>query len=268
MMPHSPTKSAQRPWWTITQGEGPIATFAIHAGHDIRPEIERRLALDESQRLHEEDPYTDRWTDVTANRLIAHRSRFEVDLNRPRPKSIYLRPEDAWGLQLWKLPPPAPIIARSLFMHETFYVTLGAFLEHLQRHYGHFVILDLHSYNYRRGGPDAPPADPEKNPEVNLGTGTVKEGIWRPMINHFEQSLHEYDFQGRHLDVRENVNFTGGFLPKWVHRHFPESGCVLAIEFKKFFMNEWTGEPKPRDIEEIDHALASSIPALYEELPH
>jgi hypothetical protein len=34
----------------------------------------------------------------------------------------------------------------------------------------------------------------------------------------------------------------------------------LAIEFKKFFMDEWTGEPDERLVEAIGAALRSTVP--------
>ena len=44
------------------------------------------------------------------------------------------------------------------------------------------------------------------------------------------------------LDARENVVFEGRSLAWWVHDRYPRVGCVLALEFKKTFMDEWTGE--------------------------
>ena len=32
----------------------------------------------------------------------ARRSRFEVDLNRPREEAVYRVPEDCWGLDVWR----------------------------------------------------------------------------------------------------------------------------------------------------------------------
>ena len=53
--------------------------------------------------------------------------------------------------------------------------------------------------------------------------------------------LHAFDFLGRHLDVRENIKFIGRQFPTWVHSHYKQSACVLAVEFKKFYMDEWSG---------------------------
>ena len=127
----------------------------------------------------------------------------------------------------------------------------------LEREYGSFVVFDLHSYNHRRQGPEGPAADPEKNPEVNVGTGTMNRARWAPVVDAFIESLSNYDFQGRRLDVRENVKFVGRQLPQWVHENFPDTGCVIAV--KKFFMDEWTGEPDRSAMEEIQRALASTV---------
>ncbi|MDQ3079598.1 MAG: N-formylglutamate amidohydrolase, partial [Pseudomonadota bacterium] len=29
---------------------------------------------------------------------------------------------------------------------------------------------------------------------------------------------------------------------------YPGVGCAIALEFKKFFMDEWTGEPDPAEL--------------------
>jgi hypothetical protein len=66
------------------------------------------------------------------------------------------------------------------------------------------------------------------------------------------------------LDVRENVKFKGGELSKWVHRTFPTTGCCLAVEFKKTFMNEWTGALDEAHIAGLAAAVASTLPGLAE----
>jgi hypothetical protein len=48
-------------------------------------------------------------------------------------------------------------------------------------------------------------------------------------------------FDGQLLDVRENVRFRGRQVAAWVHEHYGEVGCALAIELKKVFMDEWSG---------------------------
>jgi N-formylglutamate deformylase len=252
--------------WTVTEGEGPIVAAAIHAGHALRPEIRRRMRLGDAERLREEDPFTAAWTEIASTRVVVHRSRFEVDLNRPRDGAVYVDPEQAWGLDVWRSPLPRAVIERSLELHERFYTMLGALLEEKRRRYGRFVVYDIHSYNHRRDGPDGPAADAACNPEVNLGTGTMDRVRWSALVDRFIAELGGITIDGVALDVRENVRFRGGYLSRFVHDRFPESGCALAIEFKKTFMDEWTGEPDEPRIERLRQALAATVPGVLREL--
>ena len=84
--------------WQLVEGDGPIVAAAIHDGHDLRQEVAALMALSDAERLREEDPYTGSWTEVAPVRLVGRRSRFEVDLNRPREKAIYATPADAWSI--------------------------------------------------------------------------------------------------------------------------------------------------------------------------
>ncbi len=135
----------------------------------------------------------------------------------------------------------------------------GGCCKRMVERYHRVVVLDLHTYNHRREGPDRPAADRLSNPEVNLGTGTMDRARWAPIVDRFIVDLRNFDFLGRHLDVRENVKFRGGHFPAWIHREFPESVCVLSVEFKKFFMNEWTGEPDLVQLQAIERALKSTV---------
>lgn len=252
--------------WLIRQGEGPLFAAANHSGHELRPEVAKLIALEESARLREEDPYTDQWVTIVPNSIIPFPSRFEVDLNRSLEEAFYLQPEDAWGLKIWKKTPSQEMMERSYEFYQNYYFEVRKNLEKLERRYRRFVVLDLHSYNYRRAGPKAPPEDPQKNPEINLGTGTMNRERWAPLIDRFLADLRSFDFLGRRLDVRENVKFYGRQFPKWIHENFPDSGCVLAIEVKKFFMDEWTGEPDRAQLETLGRALQSTLPGILEEL--
>lgn len=68
------------------------------------------------------------------------------------------------------------------------------------------------------------------------------------------------------LDVRENVKFFGGHFAKWIYQNFPKKVCVLSIEFKKFFMDEWTGKVDEVQSAAIKSALAATIPGVLSEL--
>ncbi len=252
--------------YKITKGRSPVIAAAIHDGHHVREEVSRILSLSEAERLQEEDPFTGTWTEVAKTRIIGLHSRFEVDLNRPREKAVYIKPEDAWGLHVWQTYPDTELIDRSLAAYDAFYAEVQSLLADVAHHFGHFVVFDIHSYNHRRNGPNALPADVEDNPEVNIGTGNMDRQKWGNLIDHFIEDLRDFDFLGRHLDVRENVKFQGGHFSRWIHESFPNSGCAIAIEFKKFFMDEWTGEPDMPQINAIQNALQSTLPGILKEL--
>ena len=252
--------------WSEELGDGPVVAVALHQGHELRPEIAQISALDEATRLREEDPYTGTWTEIAPTRLVALRSRFEVDLNRPRDRAVYAGAEDAWGLEPWTEQPEEEVVERSLRIWDDFYARLREILEEKKAKHGRFVVLDLHAYNYRRAGHDQPPEDPATNPTVNVGTGSMDRDLWGGLVDRFTSDLRAYPFPGGALDVRENVRFRGGHMAQWVHRSFPDSGCVLAVEVKKFFMDEWTGEADPAILEDIRQALAATVPGITEEI--
>ena len=250
----------------LGEGNGSVLAVAIHNGHDLREEVAGIMALDDAARFREEDPYTGAWATIVSNRIVVYRSRFEVDLNRPRDRAVYLKPEDAWGLEVWQTQPSRGLVERSLARYDGFYVQLHHLCSRMEKEYGCFVVLDLHSYNHRRQGPLGVPADSDGNPEINVGTGTMMREQWASLVDRFIDDLRGFDFFGRHLDVRENVKFYGGQLPRYVHDQFPRSGCALAVEVKKFFMDEWSGTVDGMQLKGIREALRGTIPGILEEL--
>lgn len=231
-----------------------LVTTAIHAGHELRPEVARLLLVDARARRREEDPYTDLIAErASRSRVVVHRSRFEVDLNRPRQRAIYRTPDEAWQLPVWggrRL--DSGLVAGSLAIHDRFYAELGERLDRLAAG-GPFVVYDVHSYNHRRGGPDMAASPAAGNPEVNVGTGSLHPRF-RPVVTAFVAAMAFSPAAGA-LDVRENVRFQGGELARWVHRRHPAVGCVLAVDFKKTYLDEWTGEP---DLDRVA-ALAGTL---------
>jgi len=252
--------------WRIKRGRGPLVATAIHAGHRIRSDVAGLLKVDEATRFREEDPFTDRLTEVAPTRVVAETSRFEFDLNRPPDRAVYLTADDAWGIDVWKATPPLRIVSESLARYERFYGEMDDLLRKLLGEHDRVLVLDLHSYCHRRGGPDAPPDDPDANPEINVGTGSVNRALWSPAVERLCDGLSGFDFAGRQLDVRENVKFRGGYLSRWVNGRFPGRACAVAVEFKKIFMDEWTGELDAEAFGLLHEALAAAIPGLIEEL--
>lgn len=237
---------------------GQLVATSIHAGHGLRPEVADLMTLDEADRLREEDPFTDSIAALLPARVLVHRSRFEADLNRIREKAVYTTPEDCWGLDVWSTETlPDDVVSRSVEYYDGFFADLATRLDEVAAR-GPFVVYDVHSYNHRRPGADQPPEPVEENPEVNLGTGSVDRERFGAVVDAFRAAMTAQGF-----DIRENVKFEGQNLAWWVHERYAGTGCVLALEFKKTFMDEWTGLPDPGRLGSLAEALAvTTVPVL------
>lgn len=254
--------------WTLEESDHlPIIATALHAGHAVRDEVLRHMVIGEADRLREEDPFTDRWTVAAPTRIVGLRSRFEVDLNRSRERAVYRTLDQSWGMQVWDGGLPDDVAERSLAQLDAFYDMLRDLFRRFTERHGRFVVFDLHSYCHRRGGPGALPDDPAQNPDVIVGTRMMPDRArWAPVIDAFIETVRGFDFTGRRLDVRENVKFWGAQFARFAHTEFPESACHLCIEFKKTFMDEWTGEPDETRIaligELVQRAAEACVGAL------
>ena len=236
--------------WDLVVADGPVIATAIHDGHALRESLRARVALDDDARWREEDPLTSLLTQVGDTRLRVRRSRFEVDLNRPRAEAVYATPEAAWGLHLWKAPLDDAELRTSLDLHDRFYDMMGELIDRTVARWGSVLLIDIHSYNHRRDGPDAAPAAQDDNPDIELGITTLDPERWGETAKRFANVLRRHPVRGALPDVRCNVRFpTGGHFPEWVYAHWGDKVCTISPEYKKIFMDEWTGK--------------ADIPALY-----
>ena len=97
-----------------------------------------------------------------------------------------------------------------------------------------------------RVGPDLAP---DQAPDSNIGTFSMPREQWAFLLDPLMEAMRGFDFNGRRLDVRENIAFQGkGEQTRFVHERFPRRGCAIALEFKKFFMDEWTGVPDREEL--------------------
>ena len=249
--------------WSVERAASPLIGTAIHNGHALRDEVSSVMALDGAQRLREEDPFTEYTIRDVPNRVVFHRSRFEIDLNRDAPGAVYLRPDQAWGLKVWSSQPEGALVGRSLDVHAAYYAMLQQLLSGIADEYGQFVLLDIHSYNHRRDGPGAAPTPEDNAPKINIGTFSMDRERWAHVVDPFIESLRSYSLRGKSMDVRENIAFQGrGEQTRFVHASFAATGCAIAIEFKKFFMDEWTGEPDAEALQALRAMITGSLPVL------
>ena len=68
---------------------------------------------------------------------------------------------------------------------------------------------------------------------------------------------------GREPDVRANVRFpTGGHLPEWVYARWGARVCTISPEYKKIFMDEWTGQADIAALHALRNGLQAAVDAV------
>ena len=250
---------------SIDVNQGPIMATAIHEGHQVRDELKEKFNLKDEERFREEDPFTGAIARTFPNHLIVNRSRFEVDLNRPVERAVYRKPEDAWGLQVWKEPLSKEIAEASLQYYHNFFEEVEAYVQQIVDAHGYAIIYDIHSYNHRRESPEQA-APQEGNPDIDILVEGIEMKVWRPVLDRLKQELQAYPYPDGSLDVREEVRFKGGgsnFMQRMLQR-FGEKVLVPSIEFKKIFMDEWTGVVDEEKLGHLTKALRNTERAVVE----
>ena len=252
----------ERPRWDVQRRGGPVLATAVHAGHAIRDELRPYLAISEGDQRREEDPMTGIWSTVGDDAFRNYTSRFQCDLNRAREKAIYETPEDSWGLKVWESQPPDEMKARSLAVWDRFYETMATWIEGLIAENGRVLLMDIHSYNHRREGPDGPEAAQADNPDIDLGVTTLDPDKFGGLLEEFEGALTASPVQGRTLDVRRNVRYPdGGHWPEWVFANYGEDVASITLEVKKFYMDEWSGDAHLPIVEDLRVAMERAADA-------
>lgn len=246
----------------IEKTSSPFWAFAIHDGHQIDDALLPFLVADEDTRLREEDPQTGTLAELPFNRFISATSRFQLDLNRIRKDAVYLRPEQAWGIPVWDEDLPTDLVNTLYETHDKMYEQIDALIQDTIQQYGYFVIYDIHSYNAKRND-QFEEIDTEKNPEINLGTAH-NQPKWRSLIESFITSVQQQNVGLPTVDIRENVKFNGGYLAKYITDRYGAYGCVLSIEFRKDFMDEWTGQLYPEKLQSYKQLLLHTTDMLHE----
>ncbi|MGY0632814.1 N-formylglutamate amidohydrolase [Luteimonas sp. A478] len=260
---HPPVPTARAREWDIAVSDGPVIATAIHDGHGLRPSLRPLVALPAAERMREEDPLTGVFTEVGDVRIQVPASRFETDLNRPREGAVYARPEDCWGLEVWRTSMPEEEIKRSIAAWDRFYAMFAELVDRMLERWQAVLLVDLHSYNHRRDGVDGPHAPQQGNPDIELGITTADPDRWGNVVARFSEALRAQPVSGRNPDVRANVRFpTGGHFPEWVYARWGARVCTISPEFKKIFMDEWTGQADVAALYDLRAGLQAAVDAV------
>lgn len=227
----------------------PIICAAIHNGHNLRTELHKAFLLTDSERLYEEDPYTQDMVSSFPIVLTGNDSRFEYDLNRAKTLSTYFK--TAWDKQVWSKPLSAAQRAKSHSKHQAFYEVLEVLIEVLEAQFKNAIVFDIHSYNYKRIDKDTP--------TFNIGTGQIDTERWGNIVNRFEKELNKISLPNIDSRAASDEIFQGrGYLITHVNSHF-DNTLVIPTEVKKVFMDEQSGELYPLVLEELNSGIKEAI---------
>lgn len=227
--------------------------IALHSGSRIRPEISEALAVGQEDRKREEDPFTDQFVDSFPLQLIARDSRFEYDLNWEVEKSIYPAHEKKWGLQVWNRSLSKEETERTCRKHREFHELLDVVIDFILERNRIALLFDIHSFCYQRGSKIAWWKDDK--PEINLGTRYINRDHFSSQLDLFLEGVSAQEIDDHKVRVAENEIFPGGYLTRKYAASHNQQVLVLAIEYKKIFMDELTGELFPHKLEMLKQNL-------------
>lgn len=237
---------------------------ALHAGSRIRETLQEALAVSAAQRYREEDPGTEGFIASFPLQVVALDSRFEYDLNRSRDWAIPMKPEQAWGLTVWKRPLTEEEKRVSLAKYDEFHGLLDLLTDFLVKKHGQVYVFDLHAYCYQREQRLPWYLDPK--PVINLGTEPINQSRFRDQIDVLLQELERISVEGRRVSVAENEIFQGGHLARRLCARHYERLAVFALEWKKIFIDEWSGQFHPEVYDELVEEFTRSVARFLEKV--
>jgi len=216
------------------------AGVAMHAGNHVRSSLDHVMSATEQERFREEDPYTERFIKELPIQIIARDSRFEYDLNREANRAIYGHDRKMWGIRVWKRELNEEERNLSLAKHREFHDLMDVVVEYLLHQGKYSVMFDMHSFCYQRK--EIIPWSQDPGPEINIGSRAVNQAVFGRIIENFKHHLSGLSIDGYPIRVAENELFEGGYLARRLSKAYPDQLLVLAMEYKKIFMDEVTGE--------------------------
>ena len=226
-----------------------FAGISMHSGNRVREEILNILSVSESDRYREEDPYMDRFITDFPIRIMGRDSRFEYDLNRNPYRAIYDFDKPTWGLKIWNREITEAERSRSIQKHREVHELMEMVCSYLLKQNRYAMLFDLHAYCYQRE--TRQDWQDDDRPEINIGTGAVNRDVFEPVITCFKSNLRRTLIHDHKLRISENEIFFGGYLSRHLSRMYHDRLLVLALEYKKIFMDEWTGELYPDVLDKL-----------------
>jgi N-formylglutamate deformylase len=238
--------------FTLHRGRTPLLISIPHVGRLIPADQQHRY-VDRAFATEDTDWYLDRLygfaADLGASLLVAHQSRYLIDLNRP-PEDTPMYPGrnntelcptrffTSEPLYRTGLEPDAAEIARRVERYwRPYHDALAAELARLRSLHGHAVLFDAHSIKS-----ELPWLFDGRLPHMNLGTvdGTSCDATLRAALTEVFRNQSDYSHV---VDAR----FKGGYITR---RYGSPASAVHAVQLEmcwRAYMDEtppaWNDEP-------------------------
>lgn len=228
----------------------PYICTAIHAGTQLRNELQPLCLLSEKQRMIEEDIYTDLFINPFPVTIIANDSRYEYDLNRSVDTCIY---DNAWGKKVWKKSLTKAQRRQSQDKHQIYYRILSALVDAIYERFGFCLIIDVHSYNWK--------VRPHiYAPTFNIGTKYIDKRRYASFIENLLNSLRQIQLPNIETTADLDIVFLGaGHQAQYIQESYRNNVVNIALEIKKIYMDEEKGTKFPMVIEALQHGLYKSV---------
>jgi N-formylglutamate amidohydrolase len=127
--------------------------------------------------------------------------------------------------------------------YKEFHALIDLLVRYILENFTPAILFDIHSFCYQREKQTNWWEDDK--PEINLGTRYINREYFSPLIDTFLDSTSDIRMDGQNLRIGENVLFPGGYLTRKYANSHSRHILVLAIEYKKIFMNEQSGALYP-----------------------
>ena len=239
---------------------GYYAGVAMHAGGLVRSEILEIMAVSKKDRFREEDPFTERFIHDLPIQIIGRDSRFEYDLNRAPHRAIYESDKKIWGIEVWKKKLTQKERNISLSRHKEFHALMDIVSEYILKQNRHAVIFDMHSFCYQRH--ENLKWFEDHKPDINVGTEAVNRHLFGSIIDKLIEQLYLTRINGYPIRIAENDIFKGGYMAKRLSKKHYNRLLVMALEYKKIFMDELTGELFRDELEKLILDFSTAVKKL------
>ena len=243
----------------------PLVALAIHNGNLLADEVIDNIWIKESERILDEEPYTEIFTGGFGNRVIVNSSRYQVDLDLPRDESYY--EEGLKCGERFKIRDQLPMgyeITYSHSCHDFFYHDMQWNINKLLKYFNAIFIYDFHSFNCFDLCGDL--STPEPAPDIIVGIENTAK-IYFPLAVNLIELIQNQDYDKRYLDVRLNFFLKGGYFSRWVKKEYGNRVCCITVNINKgLFMDDILESVDEDKAGKIVNILDNTIEFLHKQI--